>query len=447
MLAKLEGLEPLEAASLAQALELIATHDPELLLLDVRLSERAGDRGGLELLRAVREKGGRSAAVMITSSGELTDIREAMRLGARDYVLKDELCPEMLLPIVENLRDRAKLSQEVVSLRERVDRSFGTAGLLGTSSAMEALRRMVARLADSGSSVLISGDTGSGKEMVARALHHLSSRRDAPFLAVNCSALPGTLMESIIFGHERGAFTGAERRVRGHLELAGTGTLLLDEIAEMPLDLQAKLLRVLEERKFRPLGAEQDLPFRARVLAATHADLDERLAEGRFREDLFYRLNVVTIRVPPLAARGDDVVELALAFANETSRKLRFSEDAIRWFRAQPWRGNVRELRNVIDRLALLAESDVIDEATLRQLVAPRAGQEPQKLLSRIARDVLAMPDELGSRLRLVERALVEHAMSVAGDNKTTAARLLRINRKAFARRWDRLATDTEDDE
>jgi DNA-binding NtrC family response regulator len=313
---------------------------------------------------------------------------------------------------------------------------------------MEALRRMVARLADSGSSVLISGDTGSGKEMVARALHHLSSRRDAPFLAVNCSALPGTLMESIIFGHERGAFTGAERRVRGHLELAGTGTLLLDEIAEMPLELQAKLLRVLEERRFRPLGAEQEIPFRARVLAATHADLDERLAEGRFREDLFYRLNVVTIRVPPLAARGDDVVELALAFAGETSRKLRFTEDGIRWFREQPWRGNVRELRNVIDRLALLAESDVVDEATLRQLVAPRAGQEPQKLLSRIARDVLAMPDEVGSRLRLVERALIEHAMIAAGDNKTTAARLLRINRKAFARRWDRLAaTDTEDDD
>src|SRR6185369_126352 len=196
---------------------------------------------------------------------------------------------------------------------------------------IDRVRRVIERVAESGSTVLVRGETGTGKELVARALHETSSRRAEPFQAVNCSALPGTLIESLIFGHERGAFTGAERRRRGQLELAGAGTLLLDEIAEMPTELQAKLLRVLEDRRFRPLGAEIELPLRARIVAATHVDLEQRIAQGRFREDLFYRLNVVTVTLPSLADRGDDMLELLATFAGEGTRKLRFTDGAIAW--------------------------------------------------------------------------------------------------------------------
>ena len=250
------------------------------MLLDIRLSPDARDRGGLDLLRKLRSTGSSVPAIMVTSLVELSEIREAMRNGAQDYVLKDELCPEMLLPIVKTFRERLALRGEVERLRERVDRSWGLAALVGTSRGMESVRHMIRRVADANATVLIRGETGTGKELVARALHEMSGRRNEPFVAVNCSALPGTLIESLIFGHERGAFTGAERRTRGQLELAGAGTMLLDEIAEMPIDLQAKLLRVLEDRRFRPLGAEEERPLLARIVASTHVDLQRRIARG-----------------------------------------------------------------------------------------------------------------------------------------------------------------------
>ena len=230
---------------------------------------------------------------------------------------------------------------------------------------------MIRRVADANATVLIRGETGTGKELVARALHEVSGRRNEPFVAVNCSALPGTLIESLIFGHERGAFTGAERRTRGQLELAGGGTMLLDEIAEMPIELQAKLLRVLEDRRFRPLGAEEERPLQARILASTHVDLQRRIAEGRFREDLYYRLNVVTLHVPPLAERGEDIPELVASFSADLPRKLRFTESAMTWLERRPWPGNVRELRNVVERVSLLSETDTIDVPTLEELANP----------------------------------------------------------------------------
>src|ERR1041384_7824258 len=269
ILVGLDDVEIMEAGSVNDALAVVEMSSPDLLLLDIRLSDDPRDRGGLEVLRAVRASGRTTPAVIVTSPTEPPEIREAMRHGAQDYVLKDELSPEMLLPIVEGLRERMSLRGEVTRLRERVDKSWGTAAIVGSSSSMDRVRRLVSRVADANCAVLIRGETGSGKEIVARALHESSGRRDQPFIAVNCSALPGALIESLIFGHERGAFTGADRRVRGQLELARGGTLLLDEIAEMPAELQAKLLRVLEDRRFRPLGAESELPVRGRILAAT----------------------------------------------------------------------------------------------------------------------------------------------------------------------------------
>jgi DNA-binding NtrC family response regulator len=438
MLSTLSDVDISEASRPDEAVAAVEKLTPDLLLLDIRLSEDPRDRGGLEILRRVRGSGRTTPAIIVTSSTELAEIREAMRLGAQDYVLKDELCPEMLLPIVEAQRERMMLRGEVVRLRERVDRTFGTRALVGSSPAMDRVRRLVERVAESPATVLLRGETGTGKEMVARALHDLSARRSEPFVAVNCSALPGTLIESLIFGHERGAFTGAERRVRGQLELAGGGTILLDEIAEMPGELQAKLLRVLEDRRFRPLGAEAEVPLRARVLAATHVDLEGRIREGRFREDLFYRLNVVTMHLPSLAERGEDLVELLLAFTADMPRKLRFTDNAIAWLMRRPWPGNVRELRNVVERIALLADEDDVDVPTLEELASERPTADAAAEIDRIARALLALPEKLGSKLRVMERAVLHHAVESCGGNKAAAARLIGVDRKVLERRWDR---------
>ena len=440
MLAALEDVEVSEAGTVGDALAAVERGQPDLLLLDIRLSSDARDRGGLEVLRKLRASGAGVPAVMVTSLVEVGEIREAMRSGAQDYVFKDDLCPEMLLPIVESFRERLALRGEVARLRERVERAWGVAALVGSSRAMDGVRRLVRRVADAGATVLIRGETGAGKELVARALHESSSRRNEPFIAVNCSALPGTLIESLVFGHERGAFTGAERRTRGQLELAGAGTILLDEIAEMPGELQAKLLRVLEDRRFRPLGAEEERPLLARVLASTHVDLERRIAEGRFREDLFYRLNVVTIPVPSLIERPEDIPELALAFVSELPRKLRFDEDAMDWLSRRPWPGNVRELRNVIERIALLAESDAVDVATLEELASAPTPGDARVEIGRMARALLALPDRLGSKLDVIERAVLHHAIESCGGNKSAAARLVGVDRKALERRWERLS-------
>jgi DNA-binding NtrC family response regulator len=291
--------------------------------------------------------------------------------------------------------------------------------------------------------VLILGETGTGKEMVSRAIHSQSHRAREPVLAVNCSALPGTLIESLIFGHQRGAFTGAVQRMRGQLELAGEGTLLLDEIAEMPFELQAKLLRVLEDRRFRPLGGEEEVPLRARVLASTHVDLPRRISEGRFREDLYYRLNVVSIEIPSLAERGDDVIQLLHSFASSFKRRLHFTDAAIQWIRVRAWPGNVRELRNAVERLALLSDTDTIDADVLEEHIGLHMADSAREI-DRMARAILALPTRIGSKLDVIERAVLHHAVEITGGNKSAAARLLGVHRKFLERRLDR-ASDSEE--
>jgi DNA-binding NtrC family response regulator len=442
MLAELEDVDVVEASTVDEAVTAFEQQGPDLLMLDIRLSPDARDRGGLEVLKRVRALGATTPAIMVTSLTELAEIREAMRSGAQDYVLKDELSPEMLLPVVNGFRERLQLRGEVTRLRERVESALGSPAILGSSPPIERLRKLIARVADAQATVLLRGETGSGKEMVARALHAMSIRADRPFVAVNCSALPANLMESLIFGHERGSFTGADRRARGHLELAGSGTILFDEIAEMPLELQAKLLRVLEDRRFRPLGAESELPLRARVLAATHVDLERRVADGKFREDLYYRLNVVTLEVPSLADREADIPELVLAFASELPRKLRFTEAAVAWLVRRRWPGNVRELRNVVERLSLLAESDLIDVPVLQELARERPGPDSMDEIDRLARVILSLPDRRGSKLDVIERTILHHAIEACGGNKSAAARLIGVDRKALERRWERLSEE-----
>jgi DNA-binding NtrC family response regulator len=426
-------VEVVEAASGDEARLRVETQDIDAMLLDIRLSDAPFDRGGLEFLRWVRGTGRTMPAVMVTGVTELAEIREAMRHGAQDYVLKDELCAEMILPIIDGIRERFTLRGEVQRLREQVDRRQGLPAIVGASPAIERVRKLVRRVADADAPILVRGATGSGKEMVARAIHYAGKRAGEPLLAVNCSALPGTLIESLVFGHQRGAFTGADRRVRGQLELAGNGTLLLDEIAEMPIELQAKLLRVLEDRKFRPLGAEEEITLGARIIAATHVDLERRIENGTFREDLYFRLNVVTIDVPPLSERGDDIPHLVQSFASELPRPLRFTDAAVTWLRSHHWPGNVRELRNAIERLALLSESDVIDVPILDELVG-NDGAIVERELTRVARTLLTLATRETSKIDAIQRALVEQALASAGGNKSAAARLLGIHRKMLER-------------
>ena len=443
LLAGLRGVTVVEASSLEDAKQKVESENPDAMLVDIRLSSEPTDRGGLTFLRWVRESGRSTPAVMVTASTELAEIREAMRQGAQDYVLKDELGPEMLLPILEGIRERLQLRTEVVSLREQIEGTWGPSVFVGSSPPMEKVRKLVARVADADAPVLILGETGTGKELVSRAIHHQSHRAREPFLAVNCSALPGTLIESLIFGHQRGAFTGAVQRMRGQLELAGEGTLLLDEIAEMPFELQAKLLRVLEDRRFRPLGGEEEVPLRARVLASTHVDLPRRISEGRFREDLYYRLNVVSIEIPSLAERGDDVIQLLHSFASSFKRRLHFTDAAIQWIRMRAWPGNVRELRNAVERLALLSDTDTIDAEVLEEHVGQHMADSAREI-DRMARAILALPTRIGSKLDVIERAVLHHAVEITGGNKSAAARLLGVHRKFLERRLDRASESEE---
>jgi DNA-binding NtrC family response regulator len=444
----LPDVELAEAKDIAEALEAMDASPPDLVLLDIRLSNEPGDRGGLDLLRRIRQKLPALPVVIVTASSEIDEIRQAMRLGARDYVLKDELSPELLLPIVEGLGERMALQHEVVRLRARVEEEWGLSAIVGSSRAMDRVRQLVTRVADSDATVLIRGETGTGKEMVARALHELSPRRAQPFVAINCSALPATLMESLIFGHERGAFTGADARKRGQFELARGGTVLLDEVAEMPLPLQAKLLRVLEDRRFRPLGAAAEIPLEARVLASTHADLESRMADGTLREDLFYRLNVIAIRVPALAERRVDIPELVHAFTATLPRKLSFAEDAMAWLMRRRWSGNVRELRNSLLRVSLLAEDDTVDAAALEALIGDdvRSSQGQATDVDRLAGLVLSLPDNVGNKLGALERAVLSRAMASTGGNKAAAARLLGLKPKAIERRWQKFGEEAADD-
>ena len=438
VLSSLEDMHFEEATSVEQALQLCKEQRFDAYLVDIHLSDSQLERGGIEFIKQVRRLQP-APAVVVSASVEMQDLREAMRAGAVDYVLKDQLSPELIVPIIVEILARRDLQQRVEQLAERLERDYGLGAIVGVSPAIERVRNLIRRVADADATVLIRGPNGTGKELVAQALHQSGKRVGEPLIAVNCSAIAPGLVESELFGHERGAFTNAMSRRVGCFEAAGTGTIFLDEVAELTPDLQAKLLRVLEARRFSRVGSSEPVAFKARVVAATHQDLEQRIADGRFREDLYYRLNVISLEVPALSERREDIPVLVAHFVSQFGRPLRFSKDAMQNLEQRSWPGNVRELRNTIERLALLCDTDEVTPRSIDQ-VAPlrREGASEPSEIDRLARLLLAreMPGE--NKLDLMERTMVRIAMELSGHNQTRAARVLGVERKALERRFKR---------
>jgi DNA-binding NtrC family response regulator len=429
------GLSLHEAGSLDEARQALTQHAIDVAFIDIRLNADARNRDGFTLVREVREKTN-AIPIVVTAYNQMGDIRTAMRLGAYDYILKDELCEELVAPVIDALRDKQRLEREVLELRARRVPTEMPDGLVGASAAMDRLRAAIRRVAVSDRPVLVLGATGSGKEVVVRTIHALGAHPEEPLLDINCGAIPETLMESLLFGHERGAFSGADRRQEGFFTAVRRGTLFLDEIGELPLSLQAKLLRVLESVRYRSLGATVEQRFAGRIVVATHRDLEQLVAAGRFREDLFYRLNVLVVRVPALEDRRDDIPLLVAHFVKQQSRPLRFSPEALEVLARSSWPGNVRQLRNVVDRLAVFAEDDWVTPEALADLGEGRTGAQPAEgSLDALARAILRL--SMPNKLAAVEGALVAQALVMTGGNKSAAARLLGLHRKSLERRVD----------
>ncbi|MFN8587003.1 MAG: sigma-54 dependent transcriptional regulator [Candidatus Eisenbacteria bacterium] len=433
-----------EAGSIAEATALLAASEFDAVLTDQKLP----DGVGLQLVAALREREPSPPVVVITAFATVELAVEAMRLGAFDFITKPFL-PEAVRAAVRRAAERAELQRENARLRDEVQRLAAAGQLVGDSAPMRALRDLVVRVAPSGATVLVTGETGTGKELVARAVHALSPRSKGPFVAINCGAIPETLIESELFGHEKGAFTGALAVRAGVFEAAHGGTLLLDEIGDMPLAAQARLLRVLAEGQVMRLGSTTPRPVDVRVIAATHRDLPALVREGRFREDLYYRLAVALVAVPPLRGRRDDVPLLAHGFLSRFAAAsgrpgLAFTPEAIAALRAHDWPGNVRELENLSERAVLLAQGDAIDAAAVRAWMMPRpvgepAAQDPAAPDARATREqwLAALPErfELRGLLDELERELLLRALREANGVQAEAARRLGLTRSDVAYR------------
>jgi two-component system nitrogen regulation response regulator GlnG len=401
---------------------------------------------GLELLDRVKALGSDVAVVIITAQNTFENAVEAMKRGALDYLVKPFGVAEVKALVGKAQRARA-LEREMHDLRREVSRRTVPGDrLVGKSPALLEIFKSVGRVAARDVSVLITGESGTGKELVARAIHAASRRADGPFVAVNTAAIPRELLESELFGHERGAFTGAVESRIGRFRQASGGTLFLDEIGDMPLDLQAKLLRVLQDREVTPVGGRRPEPVDARIVAATHRDLDAAVAEGSFREDLLYRLRVVPLHLPPLRERRDDIPALAEHFVGRYAEELgsgvrALAEETLRRLLAHDWPGNVRELENAIKRALVLASGEVLLPEDFDFLVErpgrPAPGADLRALVEREARRAMEVGDASVYRsvLEQVERPLIETALARTGGNQIRAASLLGINRNTLRKK------------
>jgi len=434
------GYQPIEADTATAALALFDAEAPDAVLLDINLP----DGSGLDVLRQIRRRQSDAVIIMITANVLVDETIAALRGGAYDFIGKPINLEELQVAIRNGI-EAGRLRKEISLFRRERLQQFSFDQIVGQSRAMREMLELAHKVAESEvSSVLLQGESGTGKDLVAKAVHYHSSRAESPFIAINCAALPGTLIESELFGYEKGAFTDAKARKEGLFEQAEGGTLFLDEIGELELSLQAKLLRVLEEGSFRRVGGLKDLPLDVRVIAASNRDLRTEGEAGRFRSDLFYRLSVIQIDIPPLRERGDDVRLLAEHYLASFRERLRknidsISEEALETFSNYEWPGNVRELRNVIERAMILEDGNEISGKYLpRNLSAD--GHLPHGSVTEGTQQAnqFRLPAN-GVSLDEVEMSLVRQAIERSDGNQTKAAELLGISRDQLRYRLKKL--------
>ena len=433
------GYEPIAADTANAALSAFDAEPPAAVLLDINLP----DGSGLDVLRKIRHRQPEAVVIMITANVLVDETIAALRGGAYDFISKPINLEELHVAIRNGI-EASHLRKEVSQLRRERAEQFSFDQIIGQSPAMREMLAIAHKVAESEvSSVLLQGESGTGKDLVAKAIHYQSNRADGPFIAINCAAIPGTLIESELFGYEKGAFTDAKARKEGMFEQAEGGTLLLDEIGELELSLQAKLLRVLEEGAFRRVGGLKDIPFDARIIAASNRDLRKESEAGRFRLDLYYRLSVIQIDIPALRERGDDVISLAEHYIESFGKRLRktvrgLEDDVAEAFRRYRWPGNVRELRNVIERALILEDDDVITTKYVPRGLVTGIDQSVSASDGFGGHELFRLPPA-GASLEEVEMSLVRQAIERSGGNQTRAAELLGISRDQLRYRLKKL--------
>ncbi|HKS82075.1 MAG TPA: sigma-54 dependent transcriptional regulator [Candidatus Acidoferrales bacterium] len=415
------GLRTRTASNTEEALEILEESPVDIVLTDLRVPQL----GGLELLKRIRENHPQTAVMVLTQYGTIESAVEATRMGAVDYVTKPFHIPELRTKLDRVVR-LIEVDQENRVLREQLRSRPGFGGLIGLSPKMQRVYRLIEKVSQHNYPVLILGESGTGKELVARSIHFSGARRNRPFVPVDCSALVPTLIESELFGYVKGAFTGAMHAKQGLMEAAGNGTLFLDEIGDLPVDLQAKLLRALQEREVKPVGSTDRVSIEMRVIAATNRELETAVRQGQFRQDLFFRLNVVQIKLPPLRERKGDIPLLVSSFlekfSNDGGQTFKIAEDAMARLIAYDWPGNVRELENAIERAVALSSGPLLHVADLpTNLQHGPSERTPQ-------------PDEL-LPLDEMERRAILRALREAGGDKLAAARLLGIGKTTLYRK------------
>lgn len=418
------GFRVIEAASGEQALELFAAESPGVTVTDIAL----GKMDGIELLDRIKQMDNEAMVIMITAYSSVETAIAALRKGAYDYITKPFINEDILQTVRNALRQR-ELFRENRYLRRELKQRYNFENIIGRSDALIEIFKLIEKIAATPSSVLIQGESGTGKELIAKAIHYNSPRADQPFIAINCAALPENLLESELYGYVKGAFTGAHNNKTGLFKAADGGTLFLDEVSEMPMTLQVKLLRALQEREFIPLGSTKAVTFDARIIAATNRNLEEEIAEGRFREDLYYRLSVFNLTLPPLRERREDIPLLVRYFVEKVSRSLNVapktvSDEAMQALINHDWRGNVRELQNAIERAVTLSDDRI------------ELGHLPQK----VRETPTAIRDLSGQTITLeeLERRYIFETMDRVADDKARAAELLGIDLSTLYRKLKR---------
>ena len=426
-----EGYRVVLASDGRAALERVQAGGVDLIVTDLKMPGLTG----LELLRAAKAILPDVDVILLTAFGTVEEAVKAMKDGAYDFLTKP-FRREQLVKLIDKALERRDLIEQNRALKKQLEDLRAKGQMIGASPSFRRMMTLIEQIADSSATILIQGESGTGKELVARTIHERSARRNGPFVAVNCAALPETLLESELFGYEKGAFTGAGGRKEGRFELAGGGTLFLDEVADLSLVTQPKILRVLQEGEFERLGGTRSLQVDVRIVAATNQDLAGMVKEKRFREDLYYRLNVITIRVPPLRERHEDIRVLAQhylrVYAAKNGRKLEgFTGEAVERLESYAWPGNVRELENLIERSVLLARKDRIDAEDLPEEIGG---------VKRPPRD--AILELVGTPLTEIEQRLLDETLRITGGNKTQAAKLLGIDVRTVARKLERREDD-----